>query len=570
MFNKKNIRISGAQFSFPVGALDSNKNKIAEAITEAEKIGSDIIIFPELALTGYPPEDLVLRNSFVGKNYAKLEELAILSGETAAIVGFVDRAVNSNKIDAHNRGIANAAALIQDGDVRGIYHKCFLPNYSVFDEARYFDQGSEMDKIFWFDDVGIGINICEDVWIGDGPAEAQVGNGASMIININASPFDISKSASRKDIITKKSKNLGVPFIYLNLVGGQDELVFDGSSFVTDSNGELMYEAAEFEEELFNLDISVRVKEKASSSSLRLRNSSRKMKNPISKKRKNKYESIYSALVLGLRDYVGKNNFRKVLIGISGGIDSALTATIACDALGPKNITGLAMPSIISKESSLKDAEHLASNLKFELKIIHIEDISNKYRHLISEMLDEDLHSITDQNIQARARGSLLMAMSNQLEAMVIATGNKSEMAVGYATLYGDLVGGFALLKDLYKTEVFELAEYINTLKDEVIPRSIIEKKPSAELKENQLDTDTLPEYEVLDKILYMYIEKNASSEEIIEIGIEKSVVYDVLNKVDKSEYKRRQVAPGVKLTPRAFGKDRRMPISVTYERSLE
>ena len=570
MLNKKNIRISGAQFSFPVGALDSNKNKIAEAITEVEKIGSDIIIFPELALTGYPPEDLVLRDSFVGKNYAKLEELAILSGETAAVVGFVDRSVNSNKIDAHNRGIANAAALIQDGDVRGIYHKCFLPNYSVFDEARYFDQGSEMDKIFWFDDVGIGINICEDVWIGDGPAEAQVGNGASVIININASPFDISKSASRKDIITKKSKDLGVPFIYLNLVGGQDELVFDGGSFVTDSRGKLMYEASEFEEELFNLDISVHVKEKVSSSSLRLRNSRSKIKNPISKKRKNKYESIYSALVLGLRDYVEKNNFKKVLIGISGGIDSALTATIACDALGPENITGLAMPSIFSKESSLKDAEDLASNLKFELIKIGIEDISNRYRNLISEILDEDLHSITDQNIQARVRGSLLMGMSNQLEAMVIATGNKSEMAVGYATLYGDLVGGFALLKDLYKTEVYELVEYRNTLEREVIPKSIIEKKPSAELKENQLDTDSLPEYEVLDKILHMYIEENASSEDIIEIGIEKSVVYDVLNKVDKSEYKRRQVAPGVKLTSRAFGKDRRMPISVTYERSLE
>ena len=570
MLNKKNIRISGAQFSFPVGALDSNKNKIAEAITEVEKIGSDIIIFPELALTGYPPEDLVLRDSFVGKNYAKLEELAILSGETAAVVGFVDRSVNSNKIDAHNRGIANAAALIQDGDVRGIYHKCFLPNYSVFDEARYFDQGSEMDKIFWFDDVGIGINICEDVWIGDGPAEAQVGNGASVIININASPFDISKSASRKDLITKKSKDLGVPFIYLNLVGGQDELVFDGGSFVTDSRGKLMYEASEFEEELFNLDISVHVKEKVSSSSLRLRNSRSKIKNPISKKRKNKYESIYSALVLGLRDYVEKNNFKKVLIGISGGIDSALTATIACDALGPENITGLAMPSIFSKESSLKDAEDLASNLKFELIKIGIEDISNRYRNLISEILDEDLNSITDQNIQARARGSLLMGMSNQLEAMVIATGNKSEMAVGYATLYGDLVGGFALLKDLYKTEVFELVEYRNTLEGEVIPKSIIEKKPSAELKENQLDTDSLPEYEVLDKILHMYIEENASSEDIIESGIEKSVVYDVLNKVDKSEYKRRQVAPGVKLTSRAFGKDRRMPISVTYERSLE
>ena len=570
MSNKKNIRISGAQYSFPVGALDANKNKIAEAITEVEKIGSDIVIFPELALTGYPPEDLMLRESFIGKNFAKLEELAALSGETAAIIGFVDRSVNSNNIDAQNRGIANAAALIQDGDVMGIYHKCFLPNYSVFDEARYFDRGIEKDKIFWFEDVGVGINICEDVWIGDGPAEAQVQKGASIIININASPFDILKPVSRKDIVTKKSKDLGVPFVYLNLVGGQDELVFDGGSFVTNGDGELIYEASEFEEEFFHMDISVEVRENTASSKLRLSTNKRELKNPESKKMKSKYESIYSALVLGLKDYVDKNNFDKVLIGISGGIDSALTATIACDALGSNNVIGVAMPSRFSKESSLKDAEELASNLHFQLKIIEIEDVANNYRNLISGVVDEDLHSITDQNIQARARGSLLMGLSNQLKAMVVATGNKSEMAVGYATLYGDLVGGFALLKDLYKTEVYQLAEYRNSLEDTVIPNNIIEKQPSAELKDDQLDTDSLPEYAVLDKILYMYIEGNASSEDIIKLGIEKSVVFDVLNKVDKSEYKRRQVAPGVKLTPKAFGKDRRMPISVTYEREIK
>ena len=570
MSNNRNIRISGAQYSFPVGALDANKNKIAEAITEVEKIGSDIVIFPELALTGYPPEDLMLRESFIGKNFAKLEELAALSGETAAIIGFVDRSVNSKNIDAQNRGIANAAALIQDGDVKGIYHKCFLPNYSVFDEARYFDRGIEKDKIFWFEDVGVGINICEDVWIGDGPAEAQVEKGASIIININASPFDILKPVSRKDIVTKKSKDLGVPFVYLNLVGGQDELVFDGGSFVTNGDGELIYEASEFEEEFFHMDISVEARENTTSSKLRFSSNKGELKNPESKKMKSKYESIYSALVLGLKDYVEKNNFDKVLIGISGGIDSALTATIACDALGSNNVIGVAMPSRFSKESSLKDAEELASNLHFQLKTIEIEDVANNYRNLISSAVDEDLHSITDQNIQARTRGSLLMGLSNQLKAMVVATGNKSEMAVGYATLYGDLVGGFALLKDLYKTEVYQLAEYRNSLEDRVIPNNIIEKQPSAELKDDQLDTDSLPEYAVLDKILYMYIEGNASSEDIIKLGIEKSVVFDVLNKVDKSEYKRRQVAPGVKLTPKAFGKDRRMPISVTYEREIK
>tara|TARA_B100001750_G_scaffold227573_1_gene221337 strand:+ start:4095 stop:5801 length:1707 start_codon:yes stop_codon:yes gene_type:complete len=566
--NKRTLRLSGVQASFPVGALDGNKEKIAETLTKIEEVESDIAIFPELALTGYPPEDLMLRESFVGKNYAKLEEISALSGETAAIIGFVDRSIKDTNNDAQKRGIANAAAIVQNGDVKGIYHKCFLPNYSVFDEARYFDYGKNQEKIFWFDDIGVGINICEDVWIGQGPAEAQVEAGASIIININASPFDIFKSDSRRDIVTKKSKELGVPFFYLNIVGGQDELVFDGGSFVTNSDGNIIYEAEQFKEELFHLDIEVEIKETPEISDITLRNSPKKLTIPKSKRRNTKYESIYNALVLGLRDYVAKNNFEKVLVGISGGIDSALTVAIACDSLGPDNVIGIAMPSKYSKDSSLRDAKELASCLKFDLKVIPIEDAANVYRSLISGTVEEDLSSITDQNIQSRVRGGVLMGVSNQINAMVVATGNKSEMAVGYATLYGDLVGGFALLKDLYKTEVFELAKYRNKV-SRVIPTSIIQKKPSAELKDNQFDTDSLPEYEVLDKILNMYIEDNASSEDIVNSGIDKSIVFDVLNKVDRSEYKRRQVAPGVKLTSRAFGKDRRVPISVVYERSL-
>ena len=568
MSNKK-LRLSGAQYSFPVGALEANKNKIAETINAVELVESDILIFPELALTGYPPEDLLLRESFVGKTYAKLEELAALSGDTASIVGFVDRSIGQQDTDAQTRGIANAAAVIQGGDVKGIYHKCYLPNYSVFDEARYFDKGREKGKVFWFNEVGIGISICEDVWIGDGPAELQVREGASIIININASPFDISKSESRKEIITKKSKDLGVPFVYLNTVGGQDELVFDGGSFITDSRGKLIYQAKEFEEELFHVDIPVEQKGESSSKVLNLRNSKVTIPKLTKNKEKNKSERIYSALTLGLKDYVIKNKFEKVLLGISGGIDSALTAAIACDAMGPENVIGVAMPSRFSQESSIMDAEDLANNLGMNLINIGIEEIANLYRDSISQASEEQLASLTDQNIQARVRGSLLMGISNQIGAMVVATGNKSEMAVGYATLYGDLVGGFALLKDLYKTEVYELAEYRNRI-DNAIPKNIIEKEPSAELKENQLDTDSLPEYSILDKILYMYIEENASSDEIIAKGIEKSIVYEVLNRVDRSEYKRRQVAPGVKLTPRAFGKDRRMPISVTYERATE
>lgn len=562
----KTIRLTCAQLSFSVGAIQENKAKILSTLEKSEKIQSDIAIFPELSITGYPPEDLLLRESFVGKNFAVLEEIAEFSGSTSAVLGFVDRSLNENSTDNFERKISNAAAIVQNGDVKGIYHKCFLPNYSVFDEARYFSKGSKPADIFWYDDVAVGINICEDIWIENGPADLQVKSGASIIVNINASPFDINKINSRRKQVIKKAKKLNVPIIYLNMVGGQDELVFDGGSFVVDSSGKVIFQAAQFIEEVFSFDIDVQVKDIISDSKLILNVKKDKLQDLKSHKTFDELESMYEALKLGLSDYVLKNNFQKVLVGLSGGIDSALTATIAVDALSPDNVIGIAMPSKYNPESSLDDAKNLAKNLGIEFKIIEIEDIVEKLRTLLKDSLEEPLASVTDENIQSRIRGNIIMGLSNQLGAMVISTGNKSEMAVGYSTLYGDLAGGFALLKDVYKTEVYKLAVFRNE-KSLVIPKNSINKQPSAELSDNQFDSDSLPDYGLLDKILKMYIESDFSSEKIIASGIESSIVYDVLEKVDRNEYKRKQVAPGVKLTERAFGKDRRMPITNTYIR---
>ena len=343
--NKRTVRITGAQCSFSVGAIQQNKNKILECFEKAESVQSDIIIFPELAITGYPPEDLLLRESFIGKNFAVLEEIAEFSTNTSGIIGFVDRKLDKESSDKNSRTIANAAAIVQNGDVRGIYHKTFLPNYSVFDEARYFSKGSESDHLFWYEDVAIGINICEDIWIEDGPAEDQVQNGASLIININASPYDINKSESRKEIVKNKAAKLNVPIIYLNMVGGQDELVFDGGSFVVNETGEMIYQASQFDEEVFHLDLDLLIKRSTDKSNLELRTKSLELESTVSAPTLTENESIYSALKLGLFDYVTKNNFKKVLIGISGGIDSALTAAICVDAVGSDNVIGVAMPS---------------------------------------------------------------------------------------------------------------------------------------------------------------------------------------------------------------------------------
>ncbi len=564
--NKKTIRIAGAQKSFPVGAIQKNKQTILDCFEAAEEKEADILIFPELALTGYPPEDLLLRESFVGKNFAVLEELAEFSSSTSGVVGFVDRNLDDNHTDKQKRDIANAAAIIQNGDVKGIYHKCFLPNYSVFDEARYFAKGNNPGNVFWYEDVGIGISICEDIWIEDGPSSQQVENGASLIININASPYDQNKSDLRKELVVNQAKKLGVPIIYLNMVGGQDELVFDGGSFVVDGKGEILYQAQQFEEEIFYIDLDLEVKEQPKGPILEIRQKGSEL-NPLqSAQLLSKNESLYSALKLGLFDYVSKNNFEKVLVGLSGGIDSALTATIAVDALGSNNVVGVALPSKYNTEESLVDARLLAENLDIEFKVIEIEEIVNIFRNTLKESVDDELGQITDENIQSRVRGNILMALSNQTGAMVVSTGNKSEMAVGYSTLYGDLAGGFALLKDLYKTEVYNLANFRNSISS-VIPQNTIDKEPSAELRPDQFDKDSLPEYELLDEILRMYIEEDSSSEKIISKGIDENIVYDVLSKVDRNEYKRKQVAPGVKLTEKAFGKDRRMPITNTYIR---
>ena len=564
--NKKTIRIAGAQKSFPVGAIQKNKQTILDCFEEAEEKEADILIFPELALTGYPPEDLLLRESFVGKNFAVLEELAEFSSSTSGVVGFVDRNLDDNHTDKQKRDIANAAAIIQNGDVKGIYHKCFLPNYSVFDEARYFAKGNNPGNVFWYEDVGIGISICEDIWIEDGPSSQQVENGASLIININASPYDQNKTDLRKELVVKQANKLGVPIIYLNMVGGQDELVFDGGSFVVDGKGEIIYQAQQFEEELFYIDLDLEVKEQPKGSILEIRQKVSELDLPQSAQLLSKNESLYAALKLGLFDYVSKNNFEKVLVGLSGGIDSALTATIAVDSLGSDNVVGVALPSKYNTEESLVDARLLAENLDIEFKVIEIEEIVNIFRNTLKESVNDELGQTTDENIQSRVRGNILMALSNQTGAMVVSTGNKSEMAVGYSTLYGDLAGGFALLKDLYKTEVYNLANFRNSISS-VIPQNTIDKEPSAELRPDQFDKDSLPEYELLDEILRMYIEEDSSSEKIISTGIDESIVYDVLSKVDRNEYKRKQVAPGVKLTEKAFGKDRRMPITNTYIR---
>jgi len=562
----KKLRITGAQLSFTVGAIQENKSKILNTLEEAEKINSDIVVFPELCVTGYPPEDLLLRESFVGKNFAVLEEIAEFSGRTSGVIGFVDRSLEEQTMDNVDRNITNAAAIVQNGDVKGIYHKCYLPNYSVFDEARYFAKGTKPEEIFWYEDIAVGINICEDVWINNGPAEEQVKKGASLIININASPFDINKTESRKVNVRDKAKKLKVPILYLNMVGGQDELVFDGGSFLVDADGNIIYEAGQFSEEIFSFDLELEIKNVKSENKLIVNEKKSDLPPLKTSDSLSELESMYAALKMGLSDYVEKNNFKKVLVGLSGGIDSALTATIAVDALTSDNVIGVAMPSKFNPKSSLDDAKELADNLNIELKTINIEETAEKFRNLLKDNLDDDLKSVVDENIQSRIRGNILMGLSNQLGAMVVSTGNKSEMAVGYSTLYGDLVGGFALLKDVYKTEVYKLSDYRNSI-SKVIPQNIIEKKPSAELSEDQYDSDSLPEYDLLDKILKMYIELDYSSEKIINSDIDKEVVFDILEKIDRNEYKRKQVAPGVKLTSRAFGKDRRMPITNTYIR---
>ena len=564
------IRIGIAQINCTVGDLKGNGKKIVEYARKACDSGVDIVAFPELTVTGYPPEDLLLKPQFVTDNLAALGEAAEQIGKIVAVVGFVDRKGSQ---------IFNGAAVIQNGKVRAVYHKMLLPNYGVFDEKRYFYKGSK-PLIVQYGPVRFGVNICEDIWFDEGPTLSQAERGARLIININASPFHAGKMKVRERVVRKQARSGGVFLCYANLVGGQDELVFDGRSFIVDSDGQVIGRASAFSEDLLMVDIPredltvpgygrtvdvddgetnlVRIPGKPEAVHEREKISGRRVKSlrPV--------QEVYEALVLGLRDYVTKNGFRRIVLGLSGGIDSALVAALAADALGKENVLCVFMPSRYTSVESEEDSRDLAANLGVEMMTIPIDPICQSYFEAFDIIFAGMKQDTTEENIQARIRGNLLMAISNKFGWLVLTTGNKSEMSVGYATLYGDMAGGFAVIKDVPKTLVYSLCRYRNSI-TAVIPERIITKEPSAELKPDQKDTDYLPPYEFLDGVLRSYVEEDKSAGAIIASGREASTVDRVIRMVEVSEYKRRQSPPGIKITPKAFGRDRRMPITNKY-----
>jgi NAD+ synthase (glutamine-hydrolysing) len=558
-----------------LGYLEGNKEKILAYTEEARKIGVDLVAFPELAATGYPPEDLLLNPRFVARSQECLEEIVRGCTGITAVVGFPHR----------QDDLYNAAAVIQDGTLLGVYHKIYLPNYSVFDENRYFRAGKE-PMIFFLGDVSIGISVCEDIWYPGGPVTAEALQGdAQVILNISSSPYYAGKGEARSRMLaTRASDNVAV-VAFCNLVGGQDELVFDGQSMIFDERGELLARAAQFEEELLVADLDVErvfrsrlrdprrrqeVNEKSPEGLTVLRATPIRTqpKPPLTSKPAPslpRAAEVYRALCLGLSDYVRKNRFERVVVGLSGGIDSALTAVIAVDALGKEAVTCVSLPSKYSSAETQADAQKVAENLGADFMALHIDSIFSSLLKALTLPFGETEPGIAEENIQARIRGTLLMALSNKFGWLVLATGNKSETGVGYCTLYGDMVGGFAILKDVPKMLVYELSRYRNSL-GVVIPESVITREPTAELRPDQLDTDSLPPYPVLDPILNAYVENDTAYEDIVKMGFDAETVRKVLNMVDKNEYKRRQAAPGVKITPRAFGKDRRFPLTNRFQ----
>ncbi|MDH3539487.1 MAG: NAD+ synthase [Acidimicrobiia bacterium] len=566
------IRIAGAQLNQVIGDFPGNRDRILEAMTWAQEQEADVLALPELAITGYPPEDLLLRDSFIEANLAILQELAAAAGPMLTVVGFVDRTdpVSSSTLeDSAVRSIANAAALLYDGEVRGIYHKVHLPNFGVFDEERYFVPGLDPNPVWGVGDASVGISVCEDIWVEDGPPLLQAKTGAQVLININASPYHFDKHRQRLELLQRHVAAAGVPLVYVNQVGGQDELVFDGGSMILDSTGAIVYRARQFEEDRFWADAELGMSTLAGlpgAPEHRLRTSAPAPR-PVSDPGLDEDAEIYSALVLGLRDYVQKNEFPGVVIGLSGGIDSALSAAIAVDALGGDRVWGVSMPSPYSSEGSISDSEELARRLGCRFDVIPIADVFESFLSSLEGSFAGTGPGVAEENLQARIRGALLMGLSNKFGPMVLTTGNKSEMAVGYATLYGDMVGGFSVLKDVLKMRVYRLARWRNR-DGEVIPQEIIDKPPSAELRPDQLDTDSLPPYEVLDAILEMYVEQDKSNQDIVAAGFEEALVERITRLVDRNEYKRRQSPPGVKITTKAFGKDRRLPITNWYRSS--
>lgn len=560
------IRVAGAQVNLTVGDVEGNVERILSVMAWAEDLQADVLLLPELAVTGYPPEDLVLRRRFIEANMQGVYRLAARSGETTTVVGFVDRTQGAPKRDDAGPGrLHNAAGLLAGGRLRGIYHKVLLPNYGVFDEDRYFFPGASPAALWEINGAYAGVSICEDVWVADGPAAQQAAAGADILLNINGSPYHRNKDAEREEMLRSRARAGGIPLVYLNLVGGQDELVFDGASLVIDARGEVLYRSPQFEEDLFWVDVPLT---EAGRSDVAATLVSRgtllegepapppELHGPLED-----VEEVYRAICLGLGDYVRKNGFARVVVGLSGGIDSALVATLAADALGPDMVWGVAMPSRYSSEGSLTDARALAANLGIRLIEISIEPPFTGFLETLSDAFAGTAEGVAEENLQARSRGSILMALSNKHGGLVLASGNKSEMSVGYSTLYGDMVGGYAVLKDVAKTLVYELAAWRNR-EGEVIPAATIAKPPSAELKPGQLDTDSLPPYAVLDPILAAYVEKDLAVDDIVKLGFNRGVVERVVRMVDRNEYKRRQSAPGVKITPKALGRDRRLPIT--------
>ena len=553
----RTLRVAGAQINPTVGDIEGNAALIIDAMSWAEDHSADVLLLPELALSGYPPEDLVLRQDFVDRGLAALQEIAAVSGRTTTILGFVDQAGDHRRPGSMGRTVANAAGLLAEGRLFGVYHKCLLPNYGVFDEARYFAPGGAPAQVWDIAGVPVGVSVCEDIWAADGPPFQQAVAGAAILLNINGSPYHVGKGAERKVLLAAAAERSGLPVVYLNMVGGQDELVFDGESMIFDASGVLLYRGAQFEEERFLVDVPVDVPAGPEPSSP----SRAGISLPALRERLPREEAVYRALVTGLRDYVHKNGFGEAVIGLSGGIDSALTCALAVDALGPDAVHGVAMPSRYSSPGSISDARDLAERLGCRFDVLPIDEVFTGYLDALAPFFAGTEAGVAEENLQARIRGALLMALSNKFGGIVVATGNKSEMAVGYATLYGDMAGGFAVLKDVFKTLVYQLSEWRNR-EIEVIPRAILDKPPSAELRPDQLDTDSLPEYEVLDEILRRYIEMDEDADKIIADGLDPALVARVARMVDRNEYKRRQAAPGVKITEKAFGKDRRLPIT--------
>lgn len=543
------LRVAGAQLNLKVGDIAANADSIMAAMAWAEGHGADVLLLPELAVTGYPPEDLLLRPSFVDDNLVALERITAAAGDTVTVVGFVDRVADDHHPDdSMPRELANAAALVSNGRRIGTYHKSLLPNYGVFDEARYFVPGQNIDLVWSAGPVKFGVSVCEDIWLPQGPPTQQAEAGAQILLNINGSPYHVGKGEERADLLAAQARRSGVPVVYLNLVGGQDELVFDGESMVFDATGQLIFRAPQFKEELFFVDVEIGRDQPASEVRPRM----------------SPEEEVYTALVTGLGDYVRKNGFSEVVIGLSGGIDSALTCAIAVDALGPEAVWGVTMPTRYSSDGSIADSRALAANLGCRFDMIPIDAIFGQYLTALEPLFAGTDPNVAEENLQSRIRAAILMALSNKFGSMVVATGNKSEMAVGYATIYGDMAGGYAVLKDVLKTWVYRLARWRNR-DTEVIPQATIEKPPSAELRPGQLDSDSLPDYDTLDGILEMYVEEDRSMKEIVAAGFPPTVVARVAQLVDRNEYKRRQAAPGVRITTKAFGRDRRLPITNGY-----